>query len=170
MEEMQANEALTRRTVHDLNASPEIPFPENSFDAVLLSSVFPYLTEPESVLAEVSRVLSPAGVVIVSFSDRVWTSKATDAWKTRGNLGRCQLVRHVCPTSNNRNLISNFFNQSMEESREHSGGWMPIPDASLIIFARIDRMHTLTHTPDSSAIVARMRALVDTSSNSAAGQ
>jgi ubiquinone/menaquinone biosynthesis C-methylase UbiE len=92
MKEMLENEELTHRVVYDLNAAPELPFPDNSFDAVLLSSVFSYLTEPESILAEVSRVLSPAGVIIVSFSDRVWMSKATDAWKTRGNLGRCQLV------------------------------------------------------------------------------
>jgi ubiquinone/menaquinone biosynthesis C-methylase UbiE len=92
MKELRENEELTHRVVYDLNAEPELPFPDNSFDAVLLSSVFSYLTEPECILAEVSRVLSPAGVIIVSFSDRVWMSKATDAWKTRGNLGRCQLV------------------------------------------------------------------------------
>mmetsp|Transcript_5931 Transcript_5931/g.11474 ORF Transcript_5931/g.11474 Transcript_5931/m.11474 type:complete len:193 (+) Transcript_5931:2-580(+) len=95
MEEMEKNSHLTHRIVHDLNDSPTMPFLDESFDAVILSGVMPYLTEPESVLAEVARLLKPAGVVIVSFSDRMWMSKATNGWKTRGNLGRCQLVQDI---------------------------------------------------------------------------
>jgi len=93
MVEMEVNECLSHRMVLDLNASPNLPFLDESFDGVILSGVMPYLIEPESVLAEVIRVLTPAGVVIVSFSDRMWMSKATQAWKSRGNLGRCQLVQ-----------------------------------------------------------------------------
>ncbi len=37
-----------------------------------------------------------AGVVIISFTDRVWASKAIEAWKDKGNLGRCLLVRDMC--------------------------------------------------------------------------
>ena len=92
MEEMEANEVLTERVLQDLNACCSLPFPDESFDAVICSSTLHYLRNPEAVLAEVRRILRPAGVVIISFSDRFMDSKAIDAWRSRGTIARCDLI------------------------------------------------------------------------------
>jgi SAM-dependent methyltransferase len=92
MEELDANEALTERLVQDLNAYCSLPFPDESFDAVICSGTLHYLRNPEAVLAEVRRVLRPSGAAIISFSDRFFDSKAFSAWRSRGTLARCDLV------------------------------------------------------------------------------
>ena len=92
MEEMEANDDLTKRVVHDLNALPQLPFEDNSFDAVICASAIQYFTQPEKVLAEASRVLRTGGILIISFTDRCLASKALVGWKERGNLERSELV------------------------------------------------------------------------------
>mmetsp|Transcript_10707 Transcript_10707/g.25264 ORF Transcript_10707/g.25264 Transcript_10707/m.25264 type:complete len:492 (+) Transcript_10707:178-1653(+) len=101
MEEMEANEELTARVVHDLNEDATLPYMDEQFDAVLLSNSLPYFSEPERVLEEAARVLRPGGVIIVSFTDRCIASKVTNAWSSRGNLDRATLVQDLvraCPS------------------------------------------------------------------------
>ena len=50
LDEMKANDDLTERVVHDLNANPSLPFDDNAFDAVVCASALQYLTQPELVL------------------------------------------------------------------------------------------------------------------------
>lgn len=49
-----------------LDASPGLPFPDASFDAVAMSLVLSYLDHPEDVLFEAWRVLKPGGRLMVS--------------------------------------------------------------------------------------------------------
>jgi len=48
----------------DLNE--ELPFPENSFDYVLFLEVIEHLYNPNFVIEQISRVLKPSGVLILS--------------------------------------------------------------------------------------------------------
>ena len=57
-EELQANPALTRRVVHDLNADPSLPFSDDVFDVVLNVVSVEYLVRPVEVFREVARVLA----------------------------------------------------------------------------------------------------------------
>lgn len=43
-----------------------LPFPSNFFDGVLCSSVLEYLHDPSACLVELSRVLRPSGVLLIS--------------------------------------------------------------------------------------------------------
>lgn len=43
-----------------------VPFQDNSFDAVICSQTLEHVTEPESVLAQLQRVLRPGGVILIS--------------------------------------------------------------------------------------------------------
>jgi len=47
----------------------KFPFEANSFDAIIASSVFEYLRDPDSVFRECSRILGPGGKLIVSVPD-----------------------------------------------------------------------------------------------------
>ena len=90
--EMNANPALGRHVVHDLNADPRLPFADMSFDAVICAMSVEYLTRPLEVLAEVARVLVPGGVFVVSFSHRWFPPKAVRIWGELHEFERLGLV------------------------------------------------------------------------------
>ncbi len=78
--ELAANPMADARVVHDLNASPVLPFADGSFDAVLNCVSVDYLVRPVAVLAEVARVLRPGGVSVCTFSNRCFPTKAVRGW------------------------------------------------------------------------------------------
>ena len=79
-DELAANEAATERIVHDLNADPRIPLPDDDVDGVVCCVSVDYLVRPIEVLAEVSRVLRPGGTVAITFSNRCFPTKAVHGW------------------------------------------------------------------------------------------
>lgn len=91
--ELKANDRLDRWFVQDLNREHELPLPDGSVDAVLCAVSVQYLQYPGAVFTEFSRVLTPGGVVIVSFSNRMFPTKAIRAWREAGMTGRLDLVR-----------------------------------------------------------------------------
>ena len=78
--ELAANAAATERIVHDLNADPRIPLPDDDVDGVVCCVSVDYLVRPIEVLAEVSRVLRPGGPVAITFSNRCFPTKAVHGW------------------------------------------------------------------------------------------
>jgi SAM-dependent methyltransferase len=91
--ELAANDRYDDWLVQDLNAEPSLPFEDGAFDAVLNAVSVQYLQQAEAVFAEVSRVLRPGGVVVVSFSNRMFPTKAIRAWRERDLDERAALVR-----------------------------------------------------------------------------
>ncbi|MCZ2814629.1 class I SAM-dependent methyltransferase [Modestobacter sp. VKM Ac-2984] len=79
-EELAANPAATQRLVHDLNADPRIPLPDDDVDAAVCCVSIDYLTRPVEVLADVGRVLRPGGRLAVTFSNRCFPTKAVHGW------------------------------------------------------------------------------------------
>jgi len=92
-EELDANDRYDEWFVQNLNENQSLPFDEASFDAVLCAVSVQYLQYPGRVFAEVARVLRPDGVVVVSFSNRMFFRKAVAAWLNREMDGRAELVR-----------------------------------------------------------------------------
>lgn len=91
-DELAANPMATERVVRDLNADPLLPFPDSDFDAVLCCVSVDYLTRPVEVLAEAGRVLRPGAPVVLTFSNRCFTSKAVHGWLATDDAGRCDIV------------------------------------------------------------------------------
>jgi SAM-dependent methyltransferase len=112
MEEMETNEALTERVVQNLNSCCRLPFPDNSLDAVICASALHYFHNPEAVLAEVHRVLRPAGVCVVSFSDRLLEPKAIFGWQRRGTVARCDLAAECFAAAGGMTPPERFLHQS----------------------------------------------------------
>ncbi len=94
--ELAANARLTERLVHDLNADPELPYDDGSFDAALCAVSIQYLIRPVDVFAEVGRVLRPGGRAVVSLSHRCFPTKAIRAW-------------HVLPAEARIALVAEYF-------------------------------------------------------------
>jgi SAM-dependent methyltransferase len=90
--ELAANPRLTEALVHDLNADPELPYDDESFDAALCAVSIQYLTRPVDVFADVGRVLRPGGRAVVSLSHRCFPTKAIRAWHVLPPEARIELV------------------------------------------------------------------------------
>lgn len=90
--ELSRNEALNAFIIHDLNKDPRLPFEDQSFDAVLNTVSVDYLTRPFDVFADVARVLKPGGLFLVSFSNRMFETKATKIWRESSEEERIILV------------------------------------------------------------------------------
>ncbi len=92
-EELRANTQLNNFVVHNLNKNPQIPFEDASFDAVLNSVSVQYLIHPIEVMREVARVLKPGGVSIITFSNRMFPTKAVRIWYSGDDESHIQLVQ-----------------------------------------------------------------------------
>ena len=90
--EMARNEELSRAVVHDVNSNPNLPFDDQSFDAVLCSGSLDLSIRPLELVRETARVLRPGGVLIVSFTDRMIQPKCVHAWRDNDNEGRITLA------------------------------------------------------------------------------
>ena len=91
-EELKKNPALDDYIVHDLNQNPVLPFPSESFDAILCTASVEYLIHPFEVFKEVARVLRPQGKFIVTFSNRWFPPKAIQIWESLHEFERLGLV------------------------------------------------------------------------------
>lgn len=91
--ELAANPQLTDCVVHDLNATPALPFADAAFDACLIAVSVQYLTQPVAVFVEIARVLRPGGVCAVSFSNRCFPTKAVALWCAFGDAEHVWLVQ-----------------------------------------------------------------------------
>ena len=94
--ELEANDALDEWFRQDLDRDQELGLADDTFDAVLCALSVQYLQYPGAVFAEFARVLAPGGVLVVSFTDRMFPTKAVRAWRTAGMDERVDLVRSYC--------------------------------------------------------------------------
>lgn len=91
-DELARNPALDEWVVQDLNQNPKLPWPNASFDAVLIAVSVQYLQRPLEVFAEIARILEPGGQCIVSFSNRCFPTKAISLWQALNDHEHIQLV------------------------------------------------------------------------------
>ena len=94
--ELAENDALTEWFVQDFNADQSLPLADDSVDAVLCALSVQYLQYPEAVFSEFARVLAPDGLVVVSFTNRMFPTKAVRAWRAASMDERTALVESYC--------------------------------------------------------------------------
>ena len=85
--EMADNPDLDEYIVHDVNLDPVLPFEDESFDAVVITVSAQYLTQPVEIFGQIARILRPGGVFIVSFSNRMFPTKAVRIWRESSDRG-----------------------------------------------------------------------------------
>jgi len=90
--ELEANRAATERIVHDLNADPWIPLPDQSVDDAVCCVSVDYLTRPVDVFRDVARVLRPDGRFVCTFSNRLFPTKAIRGWLYASDDDQCHIV------------------------------------------------------------------------------
>ena len=90
--ELRANPRLDEFVVHDLNGEPELPWPDESFDAVVNAVSIQYLVRPVEVFASMRRVLRPGSIAIVATSHRLFPAKAIRAWQVLAPEDRLRMI------------------------------------------------------------------------------
>src|SRR6266481_8757484 len=78
--EMENNPALTEIVVHNVNREPRMPLADESFDGAVMTVSVQYLTRPNELFADVGRVLRRGAPFIVTFSNRMFPTKAVALW------------------------------------------------------------------------------------------
>ena len=92
--QMKRNRQLNRFFIRDFNKDPsDWAEKDNTFDAVVCCVSVQYMQQPERVFAEMHRVLKPGGVCIMTFSSRLFYSKAIQGWRDNSAYGRVSLVK-----------------------------------------------------------------------------
>jgi SAM-dependent methyltransferase len=105
--ELAANPRLDAYIVQDLNADPRLPFEDNTFDAAGICVSIQYLTQPGNVLRELGRVLDAGAPLVVTFSNRCFSTKAVAIWQALGDEGHAELVtRYLQAAGNWRDIHS----------------------------------------------------------------
>ncbi len=102
--------------VHDLNHESRLPFADASFDAVICTASIEYLARPLAVMAEITRVLRPKGILTIAFSNRWFPPKVIRIWPELHEFERLGLVIDML-------LASGGFEQMATLSRR----WLPRP-------------------------------------------
>lgn len=92
-EELAKNPRLDDFFVQNLNQDLQLPQGDRTLDAVLIAVSVQYLQYPEAIFSEIHRILKPDGVVIVSFSNRMFYQKAIQAWRDGTDNQRLELVQ-----------------------------------------------------------------------------
>jgi SAM-dependent methyltransferase len=90
--ELRENDQLTDFVVHDLNADPRMPYAEAEFDAAVVTVSVQYMTRPVEIFADVARVLKPGAPFVVTYSNRLFPTKAVRIWLALDARERAALI------------------------------------------------------------------------------
>ncbi len=90
--EMRENPLLTEYAVHDVNADPRLPYDDCSFDGAVVTVSIQYMTRPVEIFRDVARVLRPAAPFVITYSDRMFPTKAVRIWRALDDRQRATLI------------------------------------------------------------------------------
>ena len=126
-EEMADNPDLDDFVIHDLNANPQLPFEEATFDAVVVTVSIQYMTQPVDVFRDVNRILKPGGLFAVIFSNRMFPTKAVAIWRSLNDQQHAQLIATYF------NQAGNFVAVEAQDRTPQDGGYT---DPVYVVMAR----------------------------------
>jgi SAM-dependent methyltransferase len=134
--ELDANPRLTEQVVHDLNARPALPFDDRDFDVVLCTVSVGYLAHPFEVFDEVARVLTPGGLLLITFSNRMFKTKAIKAWREATDPERLLLVEDYVTSTQAFERRGSFVSQGRPRPPDDKYAGLGIPsDPVWVVYA-----------------------------------
>lgn len=90
--ELEQNAQLSDHAVHDLNAGTRLPFADGEFDAAVVTVSVQYLAQPVETFREVARILKAGAPFVVTYSNRMFPTKAVRIWRELGDRDRANLI------------------------------------------------------------------------------
>lgn len=112
--ELKQNPQLTEWCVHDLNTDPQLPYPPQSFDRIVLVVSIQYLIRPLEVMASAHDVLTPGGQICIAMSHRLFPTKAIAAFTKMAPNDRINLVCQYLESSGFKDV--KFIDQSPQNA------------------------------------------------------
>ena len=93
--ELSSNKRLDSFWVQNLNKTQNMPIEDSSIDVGLIVAGWQYLQYPEKVSLELSRIIKPDSLLIISFTNRAFWTKAPNIWTYSSEEKRIEYVTSV---------------------------------------------------------------------------
>ncbi len=113
--ELSSNERLDRFFVQNLNKKQNMPIEDSSVDAGLIVAGWQYLQYPEKVSLELSRVIKSDSLLIISFTNRAFWTKAPNIWTYSSEEKRIEYVTSVLTSNGWR--IEKILNEKTQDKK-----------------------------------------------------
>ena len=113
--ELSSNERLDRFFVQNLNKKQNMPIEDSSVDVGLIVAGWQYLQYPEKVSLELSRVIKSDSLLIISFTNRAFWTKAPNIWTYSSEEKRIEYVTSVLTSNGWR--IEKIFNEKTQDKK-----------------------------------------------------
>ena len=113
--ELSSNERLDRFFVQNLNKKQNMPIEDSSIDVGLIVAGWQYLQYPEKVSLELSRVIKSDSLLIISFTNRAFWTKAPNIWTYSSEEKRIEYVTSVLTSNGWR--IENILNEKTQDKK-----------------------------------------------------
>ena len=97
--ELSSNKRLDSFWVQNLNQNQNLPIEDSTVDVGLIVAGLQYLQFPEKVSLELSRIMKPDSLLIISFTNRAFWTKSPYIWTNSTEHQRINYVKSVI-TSN----------------------------------------------------------------------
>jgi len=93
--ELGSNKRLDSYWVQNLNKTQNMPIEDSSIDVGLIVAGWQYLQYPENVSLELSRIIKSDSLLIISFTNRAFWTKAPNIWTYSSEQKRIEYVKSV---------------------------------------------------------------------------
>jgi len=113
--ELSSNERLDMFFVQNLNKKQNMPIEDSSIDAGLIVAGWQYLQYPEKVSLELSRVIKSDSLLIISFTNRAFWTKAPNIWTYSSEEKRIEYVTSVLTSNGWR--IEKILNEKTQDKK-----------------------------------------------------
>ena len=127
-EELRHNTRARKNVIHDLNASPQLPFADAAFDAVLCTASIEYLIDPQAFIAEIHRVLRTDGLAAIAFSNRWFPPKAIRIWTELHEFERLGLVADLLAANGNFHDLATCSRRGLPRPEDDPHQELPLSD------------------------------------------
>ena len=113
--ELSSNERLDKFFVQNLNKKQNMPIEDSSVDVGLIVAGWQYLQYPEKVSLELSRVIKSDSLLIISFTNRAFWTKAPNIWTYSSEEKRIEYVTSVLTANGWR--IEKVLNEKTQDKK-----------------------------------------------------
>ena len=113
--ELSANQRLNSFWVQNLNETQNMPFEDSYFDICLVVAGWQYLQYPEKVSIELSRILKTDSLLLISFTNRAFWTKAPNIWTNSSEQKRIDYVQGIISVNGWR--VEEIINEKTYENK-----------------------------------------------------
>ncbi|WP_269610370.1 SAM-dependent methyltransferase [Prochlorococcus marinus] len=113
--ELSSNKRLDSFWVQNLNIKQNMPIEDSSVDVGLIVAGWQYLQYPEKVSLELSRIIKSDSLLIISFTNRAFWTKAPNIWTYSSEKNRIEYVNNVLSANGWR--IERIYNEKTHDKK-----------------------------------------------------